>query len=66
MSRPISRASADRPSDLRCSCHRLLARRTDAGIDLRCPRCKSHLLLSWLQLATLEMGEGYIELEAAE
>lgn len=65
MSHPTSRAPNDN-NDLRCRCNRLLARRTDAGIDLRCPRCKNHLLLSWRELASLETGGDYIELAAAE
>jgi hypothetical protein len=31
--------------DCRCSCHRLLARVVAEGIELRCPRCKSNVLL---------------------
>jgi hypothetical protein len=30
----------ERAHDLRCQCGRLMARRTSAGIELKCQRCK--------------------------
>ena len=36
-----SSADADRSQrDVRCECGRLMARRTSAGIELKCRRCK--------------------------
>jgi len=51
MSRPHPRAT-----DLRCDCHRLLARGVPEGIELRCPRCKSNLVLGWGMLERLASG----------
>lgn len=33
-------------SEIRCVCHRLLARITDRGVVLRCPRCKRETVLA--------------------
>lgn len=38
-------ASADQVEALRCGCGRLLARRLDAAIELKCPRCKRVVIL---------------------
>jgi len=51
MSTPHARAT-----DLRCDCHRLLARGVPEGIELRCPRCKSNLVLGWGMLERLARG----------
>jgi hypothetical protein len=31
----------------RCVCGRLLARLTDAGIELKCPRCRRVVVIGW-------------------
>jgi hypothetical protein len=31
----------DDPHNVRCECGKLLARRTNQGVELKCPRCKS-------------------------
>lgn len=31
----------------RCVCGRLLARLTDAGIELKCPRCRRIVVIGW-------------------
>ena len=33
--------------ETRCSCGRLLARLTDAGIELKCSRCRRVVLIAW-------------------
>jgi hypothetical protein len=44
----MSRAPASSPSDeSRCLCGRLLARLTDAGIELKCPRCRRVVVIGW-------------------
>jgi phage FluMu protein Com len=40
--------------DLRCGCHRLLARAVTAGVELRCSRCKTTQILSWATVHKLE------------
>ncbi len=35
------------PDELRCACGKLLARLTDAGIELKCPRCRSIEVIAW-------------------
>jgi len=49
-------ANEERPietcEDLRCACGNLLARLVPAGVELRCRRCKRHVVLP------LETGEG--------
>lgn len=57
---PLRRPGAD----LRCHCHRLLARAVEQGIELRCPRCKHDTLLTWTRLSA--MSEDWRDLEAAE
>ena len=42
--------------DIRCHCHRLLARSVPTGIELRCPRCKQNMVLTWSRLQALEAG----------
>jgi Zn finger protein HypA/HybF involved in hydrogenase expression len=37
--------SKSHPSELRCVCHRLLARIEDRTLILRCPRCKRQMLI---------------------
>ena len=34
-------------SDVRCTCGRLLLRRTPSGLEIRCGRCKRQLSFSW-------------------
>lgn len=36
--------------DLRCPCGRLLARKTDEGLELKCTRCKRTVILKWTEL----------------
>jgi phage FluMu protein Com len=38
------------PKELRCPCGRLLARRTDDGVELKCTRCKRTVVLKWNEL----------------
>lgn len=45
---PHARSSSCAES--RCQCGRLLARLTDAGIELKCPRCRRVVLLGWSEL----------------
>lgn len=33
--------------ETRCLCGRLLARLTDAGIELKCPRCRRVVVIGW-------------------
>ena len=33
--------------ETRCACGRLLARLTDAGIELKCSRCRRVVLIDW-------------------
>ncbi len=33
--------------ETRCSCGRLLARLTDAGLELKCARCRRVVLIDW-------------------
>ena len=33
--------------ETRCLCGRLLARLTDAGIELKCPRCRRVIVIGW-------------------
>jgi hypothetical protein len=40
--------------DLRCGCHRLLARAIPEGIEFRCSRCKENTVLSWERVRALE------------
>ncbi|MFO0692709.1 MAG: Com family DNA-binding transcriptional regulator [Polyangiales bacterium] len=42
--------------DLRCGCHRLLARGVAEGLELRCPRCKTNTLLTWAQVRAMELA----------
>jgi phage FluMu protein Com len=35
------------PDETRCLCGRLLARLTDAGIELKCPRCRRVVVIGW-------------------
>jgi Zn finger protein HypA/HybF involved in hydrogenase expression len=44
-SRP-EKHQTDRPSELRCKCHRLLACVENNTVILRCPRCKKRAVLS--------------------
>src|SRR5262245_24597167 len=41
-------------ADLRCGCHKLLARAVDDGIELRCVRCKTNTVLRWDLVHRLE------------
>jgi phage FluMu protein Com len=44
----MNRAEPIAPQDeTRCTCGRLLARLTDAGIELKCPRCRSVVVIGW-------------------
>lgn len=77
MNRPFSRSTRSMPVslggsrptveapglDLRCSCHRLLARAVPSGIELRCPRCKTNMVLTWERVRALEVSGESIELE---
>lgn len=38
------------PKDLRCPCGRLLARKTEQGLELKCTRCKRTVILEWAEL----------------
>ena len=40
--------------ELRCGCHRLLARAVLEGIEFRCARCKENTVLPWEQVRALE------------
>lgn len=40
--------------ELRCGCHRLVARAVPDGIEMRCPRCKTDVVLSWSRVHELE------------
>lgn len=42
MSLPVSD-----PPETRCACGRLLARLTDAGIELKCTRCRRIVVIAW-------------------
>lgn len=55
-SRPALSATVARPDpngDVRCDCHRLLARRVPEGVELRCVRCKRDVLLRWESIEAL-------------
>lgn len=53
-SRPVPLVSRPDPNgDVRCDCHRLLARRVHEGIELRCVRCKRDVLLRWESIDAL-------------
>jgi len=39
--------AAPAATELRCRCHRLLARLDDKQVLLRCPRCKQEAVLAW-------------------
>ena len=39
--------SASCNEERRCVCGRLLARLTDAGIELKCPRCRRVVVIDW-------------------
>ena len=55
-SRPLIPPTVGRPDpngDVRCDCHRLLARRVAEGIELRCVRCKRDVLLRWESIDAL-------------
>jgi hypothetical protein len=44
----MSHADSETPSDeSRCLCGRLLARLTDTGIELKCPRCRRVVVIGW-------------------
>ena len=45
---PHARSSSCAES--RCPCGRLLARLTDAGVELKCPRCHRVVLLAWSEV----------------
>jgi hypothetical protein len=47
-------ADDQQPTQIRCSCHRLIVRAGTAGLELRCPRCKAFLVLRWDDLRMLE------------
>ncbi len=53
-SAPGQHAGAKSSTDLRCGCHRLLAKANLEGIELRCPRCKKFHVLEWKHLRWLE------------
>jgi phage FluMu protein Com len=38
---------ASDPPETRCACGRLLARLTDAGIELKCTRCRRIVVIAW-------------------
>lgn len=42
----MSLADSDLP-EARCACGRLLARLTDAGIELKCSRCRRIVVIAW-------------------
>jgi phage FluMu protein Com len=42
----MSQAGSD-PPETRCACGRLLARLTDAGIELKCSRCRRIVVIAW-------------------
>lgn len=37
--------------ETRCACGRLLAKLTDAGIELKCTRCRRVVLIDWSAVA---------------
>jgi phage FluMu protein Com len=37
--------------ETRCACGRLLAKLTDAGIELKCARCRRVVLIDWSAVA---------------
>ena len=45
---------SDVGEELRCGCHRLLARAIPEGIEFRCSRCKENTVLSWERVRALE------------
>jgi phage FluMu protein Com len=36
--------------ETRCACGRLLARLTDAGIELKCSRCRRLVVIEWARV----------------
>jgi hypothetical protein len=42
----------------RCLCGRLLARLTDAGIELKCPRCRRVVVIGWSAVRDDRPGNG--------
>lgn len=44
--------------ETRCSCGRLLARLTDAGIELKCGRCRKLVVIDWSAVRDDRVGEG--------
>jgi phage FluMu protein Com len=46
----MSSADCD-PPETRCACGRLLARMTDAGIELKCTRCRRVIVIAWQAVA---------------
>ncbi|HJK93296.1 MAG TPA: hypothetical protein RMH85_34080 [Polyangiaceae bacterium LLY-WYZ-15_(1-7)] len=52
--------------DLRCRCHRLLARVVDEGIEMRCARCKQSAVLRWDVLSELRREPAPLELRPDE
>ena len=41
------RRGTGRDDDVRCTCGRLLLRRTPTGLEIRCGRCKRQLNFTW-------------------
>ncbi len=40
-----TRPAADAPSSLRCGCGNLLARIVAEGVEIKCRRCKRHVIV---------------------
>lgn len=49
---------SDAGEELRCGCHRLLARAIPEGIEFRCSRCKENTVLSWERVRALQAEVG--------
>jgi phage FluMu protein Com len=42
-----TQADREAHDEARCSCGRLLARLTEAGIELKCSRCRRVVVIEW-------------------
>jgi phage FluMu protein Com len=54
---PSGRHSLGGSAELRCSCHRLLARIEGRGLVLKCPRCKKGAVVSLSDLSATQEVE---------
>ena len=46
------------PPETRCACGRLLARMTDAGIELKCTRCRRVVVIAWHAVTDARTPQG--------